>query len=166
VIPWTVNSTLYSLYVWRKQSVFCVFCIPQTLQDFSSTHTIHHLLSCAWIMVVLSSVGNRLEKTLGNFTKWSKRYLEAWAKGSFCENLPGTNLLANFTLYIQKLITNLLLFVSCMGEYACKGETTEWCSFHLVPRFEECSPGVVGNLIILGGNIISNFSSVPGLNFS
>jgi hypothetical protein len=45
----------------------------------------------------------------------SKRYLEAWAQGSFCENLPGTNLLANFTLCSQKLITNLLLFVSCMG---------------------------------------------------
>jgi hypothetical protein len=54
-----------------------------------------------------------------------KRYLEAWAKGSFCENLPCTNLLANFTLCFQKLITNLLLFVSCMGGYACKGETTE-----------------------------------------
>jgi hypothetical protein len=54
-----------------------------------------------------------------------KRYLEAWAKGSFCENLPGTNLLANFTLCFQKLITSLLLFVSCMGGYACKGETTE-----------------------------------------
>jgi hypothetical protein len=45
-------------------------------------------------------------------------------------------------------------------------ETTEWWSFHLVPRFEECSPGVVGNLIILGGNIISYFSCVPGLKFS
>ncbi len=95
-----------------------------------------------------------------------KRYLEAWAKGSFCENLPGTNLLANFTLCFQKLITNLLLFVSCMGGYAFKGETTEWCNFHLVPPFDECSPGVVGNLINLGGNMISYFSSVPGLNFS
>jgi hypothetical protein len=54
-----------------------------------------------------------------------KRHLEAWAKESFCENLPRTNVLANFTLWFQKLITNLLLFVSCMGGYACKGETTE-----------------------------------------
>ncbi len=34
VIPWTINSTLSSLYLWRKQSIFCIFCIPQTLQDF------------------------------------------------------------------------------------------------------------------------------------
>jgi hypothetical protein len=54
-----------------------------------------------------------------------ERYLEAWGKGSFCENLPGTNLLANFTLCFQKLITHLLLFVSYILEYACKGETTE-----------------------------------------
>jgi hypothetical protein len=59
-----------------------------------------------------------------------------------------------------------LLFVSCMGGYAFKGESTEWCSFHMVPPFEEWSPGVVGNLIILRGNMISYFSSVPGLNFS
>jgi hypothetical protein len=55
----------------------------------------------------------------------SKRFLEAWAQGSLCENLLGTNLLANFTLCSQKLITNLVLFVSCMGGYAFKGETTE-----------------------------------------
>jgi hypothetical protein len=80
-------------------------------------------------MVVLSSIGNRLEKTLEISQNNSKRYLEAWAQGSFCENLPGTNLLANFTLCSQKLITNLLLFVSCMGGYAFKGETEECAVF-------------------------------------
>jgi hypothetical protein len=44
VIPWTVNSTLYSLYLWRKQSVFWVFCIPQTLQDFS--YYTYHSCKC------------------------------------------------------------------------------------------------------------------------
>ncbi len=44
VIPWTVNSTLSSLYLWRKQSVFCVFCIPQTLQDFS--YYTYHSFKC------------------------------------------------------------------------------------------------------------------------
>jgi hypothetical protein len=76
-------------------------------------------------MVVLSSIGNRLEKHWEISQNDPKGYLEAWAKGSFCENLLGTNLLANFTLCFQKLITNLLLFVSCMGGYGCKGETTE-----------------------------------------
>jgi hypothetical protein len=28
---------------------------------------------------------------------------------------------------------------------ACKGENTEECSFHLVPCFQECRPGVTVN---------------------
>ncbi len=77
VIPWTVNSTFYSLYLWRKQSVFRISLTTHTIhvnvnyQTLSCT--VYHLLSCAWIMVLLLSIGNQLEKTLGNFTKWSKK---------------------------------------------------------------------------------------------
>ncbi len=87
VIPWTVNSTLYSLYLWRRQSVFFgFFCIPQTLQDFSyyTYHSCKCQLSNSFLHCLSSSElclnhGCPLfhwkspGKTLGNFTKWSKR---------------------------------------------------------------------------------------------
>jgi hypothetical protein len=71
-----------------------------------------------------------LNSSIGPFLLFSTRHIHG--------STLGLTLVNYFLVFKANLVMTMITFVGS----SCKGESREWCSFHFVPHFDECSPGV------------------------